>query len=55
MLVSVLAATVGRGTPADKRMVMYVWRKLYQVMFFPEWITTFLNESEEICGGYLGG
>tara|TARA_B100000579_G_C22254033_1_gene586262 strand:+ start:313 stop:504 length:192 start_codon:yes stop_codon:yes gene_type:complete len=42
MLVIVLAATVWRGTPADKRMVKYVCLKLCQVMFFPEWITTFL-------------
>ena len=36
MLVSVLAATVGRGTPADKRMVMYVCLKLYQATYLPE-------------------
>ena len=43
ILVSILAATVGSGTPADRRMVIYVWRKPYQVMFLTEWITTFLT------------
>ena len=41
MDVSVLAATVGGGTPADKRIFMYVCLKLYQVSGLPELTITF--------------